>query len=346
MTTLATGPKYTFMNERGHQSYIDHCIVPEYLITKIQKCEILEDELNMSDHLALSVKMLLPQSLRKFRQHEQKQSVTWHKLPDEQLTRLYTQPLNTAIEPLLNIEATNTIKTTREELDHKKKELIKLMKTMSGALPSSKLPKHLKPYWCSGLTALAKQNKSAWRTWVEAGRPRDAANQDWQELKAAKNAFRREQRRQTATYERKYLEKIEKAHDLDQKLFWRLINKRVKKRPALVRPVSDSNGRVARDTDDIAKVWKDYYEELYTPKDAEVFDSGTKAQIDAEIKKVDMSPNDADTVLLARPITEDEVRKECAALKLGKAPGVDGIQPEHLKYGGSNLYRYLAFLFN
>ena len=51
-------------------------------------------------------------------------------------------------------------------------------------------------------------------------------------------------------------------------------------------------------------------------------------------------------MLLANPITEDEVRKVCKSLKLGKAAGADGVQPEHLKHGGPKLYKYMARLFN
>jgi exonuclease III len=332
MTSQAKGPRYTFLNERGHQSYIDHCLVAHYLLPSVTCCEVMEGILNTSDHLAIGLQLVLSESVSRTSTRTVKSSVAWHKVTSEQVNSLYTRPLDETIQALMG--DTGSLPISREVLETKLTQLITLIKSQGAKLPSSQFNKHLKPYWNPGLSSLARENKAAWRKWVENGRPRDENNDVWNELKKTKREFRREQRRQESSYDNQYLEKIQGALEIDQKLFWSLINKRTKQRLPLVRPVVDQNGKIVRDTEGIASVWKDHFEQLYTPKDLPQFDSDTKRHVDETLNSIDMSPQDTDTVLLANPINQEEVEQACKSLKSGKAARVDGIQPEHLKHAG------------
>ena len=344
MTTKAQGPKYSFLNDQGHQSYIDHCLIPQYIMSNVHACAVLEHTLNTSDHLALMLHVQLPEPVRGHTQESGRRSIAWHKLTEQQCKEMYAEPLDQAIERLM--EGASDIEMTRGMLETKMAQLITVIKERGFALPCSRFQKHLKPYWQPSLTALAKQKKEAWKRWVENGRPRAEHNELWRKVKETKKAFRKEQRLETAKYESQYLEKVEDAIEVDQKLFWHLLNKRTKQTKTRVRPVKDSNGKVVRETQDILKVWKDYYTQLYAPLQSERFDDETKHLVDTRIDGVDMTPTDEDTVILRDPITVEEVTKTCKALKLGKAAGPDSIQPEHLRHAGNNLYQYLTTLFN
>ena len=46
------------------------------------------------------------------------------------------------------------------------------------------------------------------------------------------------------------------------------------------------------------------------------------------------------------PFTEEEVNEAVQTLKLDKAAGPDGIEPEHLVFGGRLLVQHLTRLFN
>ena len=46
------------------------------------------------------------------------------------------------------------------------------------------------------------------------------------------------------------------------------------------------------------------------------------------------------------PFAEEEVNEVVQTLKLDKATGPDGIEPEHLVFGGQLLVQHLAHLFN
>ena len=67
--------------------------------------------------------------------------------------------------------------------------------------------------------------------------------------------------------------------------------------------------------------------------------------VDQEVGDVDMTAQN-DSEILVNPISTEEVIEACRSLKGGKAPGLDGIQGEHLKYAGPITYSYIGKLFN
>ena len=54
-----------------------------------------------------------------------------------------------------------------------------------------------------------------------------------------------------------------------------------------------------------------------------------------------LSFSDVCLILLEDPLTPDEIVQALKRLKRGKAGGPDNLSPEHLKFGGSVLQRWL-----
>lgn len=126
ITSLATGPKYTFLNDQGHQSYIDHVLIPNHQLTCVQSCEVLEDVLNTSDHLALLLSSQLPEPLTTPENSPviQQAKVAWHKCTPDLCQTAYAKPLDCEIDKLL--EQMEGISMTKKSLSEKFSQLIKL----------------------------------------------------------------------------------------------------------------------------------------------------------------------------------------------------------------------------
>ncbi len=347
MLVQCTGPTHTFENERGHVSYVDHCLVSDHCVNDVTSCEIVDDVMNTSDHLAI-VCMLTVLSIGatdQIRNPRQGPKVAWHKMTVYERERLYSEVVDNKLmnsELLTKLEYDN--RDTRECITKAFHELENVMKSASKNLPSIKYNRHLKPYWHRGLTESTSKKKQAWHRWADAGKPRND-HPTWIEYKEAKRVFRRIQRQASLEHEIKYLNEVARTHEIDQRTFWQLINKR--RRPkSQPHPVINKEGNTAREIGDIVEVWGKYYTDLYTPTESEAYDNGFRDQVDREIREEDMIPQDGDSDILKSPITTEEVQEPCKSLKVGKAPGLDGIQPEHLKYGGPIMHIYLAKLFN
>jgi hypothetical protein len=241
------------------------------------------------------------------------------------------------VEQLLNVQgiADNIDRVDSAEALEKLTEDTKnaILKTSAQLATDHRKSSHLKPYWTSQLTALSKEQKAAWRAWVEAGRPRDQANEVLARYKAAKRTFRRKQREADNEYHIKQIEQLCKQSEIDQKGFWYIVNKFRKPKQSRVTPVKGSNGHMLTDPVDVAEDWRKYYEQIFQSAGlGEGYDDQFYEEVMNSMKTMlDESFRRPDSITQNR-ITEDEVAEIIKTLKNRKAPGEDEICNEHLKY--------------
>jgi len=206
---------------------------------------------------------------------------------------------------------------------------------------------HLKPYWTQNLTQLSRDQKAAWKLWVEAGRPRNEGSEEWRCYKNAKRTFLRAQRESENLYHTRQLEKLCREADMDQKGFWYIVNKMRKPRQPSVHPVRSQSGEFLTDPDEIAEDWKQYYQALF--KKAEVgqgYDDIFYEHVMKSVKQMDMESVNEPNIITETAITEEEVQAIYKTLKTKKAPGKDGISNEHLVNSGPVATRAITLLLN
>lgn len=341
------GPEFSFENSRGDRSYIDHILVSNHCVNDVLSCEVTEDVLNTSDHLALVCKLNLQGYLirENAAQVNTEYKVAWHKLSAPECEHYYTERVDQKLLSALSyLEPFGNTNSLRDCIQQGFDTFLCVLKDVCRNLPTIQYQKHLKPYWNQGLSDRAAKKRRAWQRWVAAGRPKNESDV-WTAYKEAKKEFRREQRKASIEHEHKYLDKIVKAQEINQKDFWRLINSRRKPKNGRIHPIVDKYGNTVRETAQIVRVWQEYYSDLYTPVESGAFDETFRLNVERELESIDMSPSDEDSTILNAPITSEEVCQASKSLKMGKATGIDGIQSEHLKYGGPFMHLFLARLF-
>ena len=84
---------------------------------------------------------------------------------------------------------------------------------------------------------------------------------------------------------------------------------------------------------------------IYTPQNNKFYKEENLLNISAQYNK-NIKMCKTQDMRLEHEFTESEVEDSVSTLKLRKAPGIDGIQAEHLKYGGRTAILYLCKLFN
>ena len=351
---LAKGPKYTF--HRGNsKTYIDHCAMSassSHLVTNI---EVMHDHiLNVSDHLPLLCELNLSHTLVRY--ESCKQRVAWHRLTKEMIAELYSETLDNSVYYLLRKYDLKPEDVLEEQpniydealninVDNFACDLIDTMKLHSSTLPQVKYDKRLKPYWNEDLSVLSKSNKKAWRTWVNAGRPRDPENELYKAYKNAKSQFRAEQRRKIFKYEEEQMNDIATNQDINQNYFWYLVNKN-KKRVNTVSPIRNDSGELLTDIDKICQEWNSYYKCLYTAPthvDA-IYKEFIKEVTDRVTTKSPISSKGSH--LEDGPVKIKEIESELKKMKCGKATGWDEISTEHLIYSGSLTKATITWLTN
>ena len=349
MGKTCTGPNYSFSSTRG-KSYIDHCFITNLMANRAE-CRILNDAIqNTSDHLPISVNINVRGGIE-CNGSSDHQQVAWRKATDNQITSLYTNPLEINLNNMcaeLEIDLFNENPNIYNEavgiINDVIQNVKKAVETYSENLPQCKYNKKLKPYWSKELTSLNKANKRVRQEWIDAGRPEDPLHPVKVRYKKAKSDFRREQRRLKYEYEIKCMEEISSTQEIDQRYFWYAVNK-TRKKQKRINPILNDNGIMLTDVDDIRNEWNSYYRKLFNCYAGER-DGAFENHVDNTLRVVASIELTEIDFLEGGMITHEEVKKQVSKMKCNKAPGWDGITAEHIKNGGYSLYCVIAWILN
>ena len=231
LSSLCTGPKYTFNVEGVGTSYIDHCLVSDSLTHRVNTCEVLHDTvMNTSDHLALRVNLTVNVPNRYDYHGKHNIKLAWNKLNDDYIFNKYTYYVDMAIHDIF-VDYLSKCGTDNEiPIDDLLQRLVDILITISNRnLPVVNTNKGKKPYWSKTLSNLSKAQKAAWHQWVSQGRPRDSLNPTWCMYKEAKKAFRTEQRKSETEHVQKCINELCDSQQLDARYFWSMVNRNRKR---------------------------------------------------------------------------------------------------------------------
>ncbi|CAH1800465.1 unnamed protein product, partial [Owenia fusiformis] len=204
LTPICTGPTYSFHRQYTGYSYIDHCIVSASLFSKCTKVAIMEESLiNTSDHLPICVHLSLVHESVHLKGEKEKitSKLSWNKATEENKSA-YRTLLDPKLEELYN--EINSVKDglSKLDLDIFFEKLTQILKRAAfSTIPRTCFKGYLKPYWSTLLKDLVKKNKSSWKDWKDAGKPRNNENEICRKYRQAKKEFQREFRRAEYEYQ-------------------------------------------------------------------------------------------------------------------------------------------------
>ena len=183
-------------------------------------------------------------------------------------------------------------------------EMVSCMIDTSKKLPSIKFKKHQKPYWNESLNTVARENKLAWRIWVNANRPKDG-HPLFIRHKECKRNFRVAQNQAEFQYELDNMREMTCSQDVDQKYFWHMINKHKKKQNS-ASPIKISSGEVLINSNSIRDAWKDYFQKLYTPDVINEYDEEFRKVVEERLPEMVKESYESNENLL-RHVSQKEI---------------------------------------
>jgi hypothetical protein len=260
-------------------------------------------------------------------------NICWKKCSAD-ILNIYNYNLTTSVSEILNSEYSDANNLCND--------ICKAIKSADAVLPRVRYRKHVKPFWTSTLKNLRKAVMAARLEWMQNGSSRCLNNIYHRQYKKAKCNYRQEQRRAVWEFERKEFDEIAYSNELNQEKFWRLLTNRLSKKSKKGKiTVLEKDEKVYSNPQVIADLWADYYEKLATPTKDKRFDD-----MNTQVMDILQCSEFKQDYIFSTPITTEEINRIVKNLPNDKAPGIDGITYEHIKYGGLAVIDALFKLFN
>ena len=275
----AAGPDYSFdrLGADG-QSYIDHCLISVDLVPFVRRCGVMsEDPLNFSDHLPVYIELNSNITQINNKCQAPKTSVAWKRSSISVIRTNYTEKVSSCLYQLTNKYGLRpSACLSNKSTDDIITEMTTCLRVIAiQNLPLTSFRQHVKSFWTNDLNSLKKQTKAAWHCWVSAGRPR--SGDVHHKYKKKKREYRKMVRRAEFNSDIEYCKSVCQSNTVDQKTFWKLVNKRRKVKHTKVSSVkSPVSGKVANDTSSILNVFRDHFNKLALPSENERFDDNHK----------------------------------------------------------------------
>ena len=329
---------YTFCNNAVN-SYIDHILVPDYLLDSIvMNCKILTEAIdNLSDHLAVSIMMDIPVYKRQC-SDVKSASGQGRNYKGVRLRPRWNDPRyqNSYSEELCNILEDvcipDQINITHESANN---YVSKLCNDLCCAMRDAEycasrnfayITKSEKSWWNKSCTEAWNCNHLFYRIWSCLGRPR--TGEVYNCYREARKAYKKTCKKAVNSKTHEMFQFIEKlSKEKKPGMMWNIIRKTKK-------PVISTNAISIQTLED-----------YFTTKfDMPRVNTNILTQASDMVKeKYESCRTDVNVDFV---LSKHSIVKYIRKLKLGTAPGIDQIRPEHLKYGiNSSLPELLSHMF-
>ena len=340
MQALTSGPVDTFVCHNG-QSTIDYITVPAYMANEVRICHVNSwDVLNTSDHRDIHMTLSITGDIINRQQTPKPSRIKWEK---SDTRHVYSQRI---FQPLVNLwERLSRDNLTEISIDGYFQELTTIIHEAASDLPRTKYVKHIKPYWNEDLGRLKRDKILTYRTWVNAGRPRNPEDPPMVAYKASKKLFAKTLRTLARQYESEEIIKATSLAEVNSNSFWRLLKRCRNTNDSCNISIKRSDGVVVNEVDDVLEVWREHFASLGTPKNKPNFDDDHFRAVTDFIGRYNAGKNIDDDFLLV-PFSIDEINGALKNLNRGKAAGYDLVSAEHVVFAGGNMADILLLLYN
>ncbi len=354
---------YTYFNEaRNQRSMTDFFLVSDSLGTKVVKNLMIDQYLNMSDHMPILLEIICPQAPQRQVGNPSTtdggsvgggtKRLRWDKayLPryyshsgdaiynishdlNNQLDHLFgTRDVSDIITSFNNVQLDAMRPEALGVIEHTYNSLVRSLSNAAADTVPAISAGTMKHWWSPALTGLKGEAQRALKKWREAGQPR--AGLEFEALKKAKKFFKGAIKKQKKSVKegvnRSLLQSLANTSS-----FWKLWRAKMGEKKLLPRVI---NGEF--DEAKTAEIFATHFNAICSPNSP-----ARAAELAEEFEQKKLLYNNAEDIdpyLFSVEVVDKSIDK----LNTGTSPGLDGIVTEHIKYAHPVLAIVLTKLFN
>ena len=250
-----------------------------------------------------------------------------------------TQTLGVFLEKVSHVQITPDI------LNSYFAELTSILHRAASDLHRSIFVKHIKPFWNAELSRLKREKIASYRSWVDAGRPRDPADPLMVAYKTSKKLFAKTLRQLAKSYEADEICRAAKLAEVNRNSFWQLVKRCRNSGDQSNIAITGGNGVVVNEVKEVLEVWKTHFSNLGTPKQKPNFNDGHFRRVSDFVRNYNVNDTLNDE-FLNTPFTYAEISTALKTLNRGKAAGFDLVTAEHIVHANGDLVEVLLILYN
>jgi len=190
-------------------------------------------------------------------------------------------------------------------------------------------------WWTQEIKVAVEEKRKAYKKMLQRNVPDEVRERRKREYRDRKALVKRLVRESKERVDEDFGRKLSAEYVENKKLFWREVRKEMGGRKSEACRMKRSDGVIVRRNEEIREVWKSHFEKVMNES------MGGRAEVNTMGIKVHKE----------RPQTQgrlerSEIMEAIRKLKLGKAPGSDGITAEMLKYGGEIVVDWMVWICN
>ncbi|KAK3881607.1 hypothetical protein Pcinc_013953 [Petrolisthes cinctipes] len=327
--------RYTWRrrDDRGEQkSLIDYISVDERLRRDVMDAKVVRGMVQCSDHFAVLVRMKVRVKWEYCRRDEgeNKRQVASGRLNDSEYREVYERRVGEVLEDarlsmgegvgvndMYEMFKTIVLKTTAEVVGYK----------------SQKRGKKGSAWWSEEVKDAVKEKRKAYRRTLQ----RNVSEEVRERWEREYNVCKRQVKRMVSESKRRVDEefgwKLSEKFKENKKLFWKEVNReRGEGKSGSLRMKREDVVTVSR-SEEVKEVWKRHFDGL--------MNGGTGGEAEVTCMGMEAGGRRQD---VQGELGREEVRKAIGKLKMGKAPGVDGITAEMLKCRGEVVVEWMLLI--
>ena len=324
---------YTFI---PNKTTIDHIFVEKSLIELIDSFTIVDEkDIVSSDHRPMLFSITSKLVTSSYIQPPSR--IAWNRCSPID-TSHYNMQVDRQVQESICYQVTTETPVLRPNYIHEL--LTDIIHASAAKLPRSKFNKRAKPYWSAEVKAAHTSNRYYRKRWIEDGRPRTRDIQSYIRYKDAKREFRRVHRQHREAYDNSVFDELNRAAELDYRLFWKLLRKKSGKKVNTCTKLN-VQGHVY-DNNNVTEGFRQHFSNIFS--NASFKDQVNKSQ-GQELRGY-LQTNNSLSTTCSKPFTIQEVALVTKLLPKGKSPGHDGILYEHIIRAKQPIDMALTALFN
>ena len=297
--------------ERGEKSIIDYIIVSSHLFYNTNDVRVKRGAEIGSDHFLVIGKFNL--SIKyKTRTEPKKFKINIKDLKNKEAKEAYQKLIDKKLKKLMPAtkEDTESLWSVYKKVITDSANKICNWKVIGGQNKRT-------AWWNNVVKQKVKEKKDAWKQYL-ASKDINDLNIYRTKRKEAKDEVIKSKQQQWEQFG----EKLEENFRENQKLFWGAIKRCRRGNQNSTKYVKNKQGDIVKDKDKILEVWKDYFQSLHNMDNNEGNVSEENNSVRTVEKPIVFDNYDDDNIKIKELISAKK------KIKVGKAPGSDGIFPE------------------